>query len=202
MESCVNNRKLNFTLVSSVFYVDKRLKCGTPSIPSLWGSSIWKALIIFTQDPPAHRTHPSLFSIYIYYNKATIHRTTYPWKYLKPFCLCSLSRVAGLHHWKAAHKGGQIWTDAHFFLALTMVGSKDAHTSSVLATGYKHISLQNQTEWPTRGAFLHTNDDSEKLVKGAAPEFVDLRGAPKPAISHFALPTLPFFNVPIWSEWH
>lgn len=65
------------------------------------------------------------------------------------------------------------------------------HTSSVLATGCEHISLQNHTEWPPRDAFLHTNDDSEELVKGAAPEFLDLGREPKPAISHFARPTPP-----------
>lgn len=46
-------------------------------------------------------------------------------------------------------------------------------------------SLQNVTEWPTRGAFLHTNDHSEELVKRATPE---LGCAPKPAISHFEHP--------------
>lgn len=40
------------------------------------------------------------------------------------------------------------------------------HTSSVSAAASQRISLQNQR--PTGGAFLHTNDGSEELVKGAA----------------------------------
>lgn len=43
------------------------------------------------------------------------------------------------------------------------------HTSSVSAAASQRISLQNRTERPTGGAFLHTNDGSEEPVKGAAP---------------------------------
>ncbi len=70
-------------------------------------------------------THAPLYSSSIFIITAAFHRTMYPSERLKPFCLCSLNRTAALLHWKAAHKGGQIWTDAHFFLALTIVGSKD-----------------------------------------------------------------------------
>lgn len=38
---------------------------------------------------------------------------------------------------QAVHKGGRIWTDTEFFLALTMLDQ--GHTSSVLATGSQHI---------------------------------------------------------------
>lgn len=38
---------------------------------------------------------------------------------------------------EAVHKGGRIWTDTKFFLALTMLGDQ-GHTSSVLATGSQH----------------------------------------------------------------
>ena len=95
---------------------------------------------------------------------------------------------------RAAPLGGssQRWTDLDgrpLFLGTDHARiQRHTHTSSVPATGCKHVSLQNHTEWPTRGAFLHTNDDSEELVKGAAPEFLDLGRAPKPAISHFGRP--------------
>lgn len=77
------------------------------------------------EDNPAHTP---LYSSSLFIVIGTFHRTTYPSEHLKPFCLCSLNRAAGQHRWEAAHKGGQIWTDAHFFLAPTTFGSKDTHT--------------------------------------------------------------------------
>lgn len=121
--------------------------------------------IISTPKRPTLRshTHTSAALFFIYY-KWNITLDNISFRASDVILSLLYEQNDQLPHCEAAHKGGQIWTDTHFFW-LQLRQHPKTHTSSVLATSCKHVSPQNHTEWPPRVAFLHTNAILSNLWK-------------------------------------
>lgn len=95
--------------------------------------------IISTPKRPTLRshTHTSVALFFIYY-KWNITLDNISFRASDVILSLLYEQNDQLPHCEAAHKGGQIWTDTHFFW-LQLRQHPKTHTSSVLATSCKHV---------------------------------------------------------------